>query len=69
MMEIRVMMSFSFCNENSEIVRADSINEDNQWLVKDDTKTTLKEMYADGWTLKHANPIRSSFGMLLFLER
>lgn len=69
MMEICVMMSFSFCNEDSEIVRAISVNDDNVWSIQEDTKTTLKQMYSEGWMLKHANPIRSSSGMLLFLER
>lgn len=72
-MEICVMAGRSFFNEDSEIVRLEGVETDDNGgetvMVKDGTQTTLKAMYADGWILKHVKPIRLTYGILLFFER
>lgn len=69
MMEICVMFGHPFYNEDSVIVRLESVDEEKNKPITSDSKygTTLRDMYKDGWILKTAIPTKNAF--LLFLER
>lgn len=74
MMEIRVMVGNPFYNEDSELIQIEGIrlieDGDSALLEKAGHRTTLKTMYADGWTLKSVvERLHLEHHLMLFLER
>ncbi len=75
-MEIKIYFCAVLYNEDSEIIQvADAKKEAAQKGPSDavsqvkNSKTTLKELYKDGWRLTHVVPSHETNGYRLFLER
>ena len=75
-MEIRVYFCAVLYNENSEIIQISDVKrEATNTGVTDvisqvqDSKTSLSELYKDGWRLIQAIPSHETKGYRLFLEK
>lgn len=75
-MEIKIYFCAVLYDEDSEIIQvADAKKEAAQKGVSDvvsqvqNSKTTLKALYKDGWRLAHVVPSHETNGYRLFLER
>ena len=75
-MEIRIYFCAVLYNEDSEIIQISDIKKEaNELGMTDvvskiqDSKTTLSNLYKDGWRLVQAVPSHETNGYRLFLER
>ena len=75
-MEIKIYFCAVLYNEDSEIIqitdiKKQSTNEGVTDVISklQDSKTTLKKMYEDGWRLSQVVPSHETKGYRLFLER
>ena len=83
-MDISVYLSKKFCSEESSLHKVESIDDQKiyaknkldeivlvdqtQYRLLPSSKTTLKQLYADGWRLASTQPLHSTW-MFVFLER
>ena len=75
-MEIRIYFCAVLYNEDSEIIQISDIKKEaNELGMTDvvskiqDSKTSLSNLYKDGWRLVQAVPSHETNGYRLFLER
>ncbi|DAB41148.1 MAG TPA: hypothetical protein CFH81_02280 [Sulfurovum sp. UBA12169] len=74
-MEIAVYAARNFANEETALCKVDSIyhktspnDRNNEVILNENNHATLKELYADGWTIKTVTYPFSNTAMF-FLER
>jgi len=75
-MEIRIYFCAVLYNENSEIIQVSDVKREatNSGITDvisqvQNSKTTLTDLYKEGWRLTHVVPSHETKGYRLFLER